>query len=472
MAETNTTIPKTFGTTLGQSGTYITGGIITLEEYNQRLVGRNALQQYDIMRRSDSTIRGILLVVKLPLLSATWKMKPAHVDKNDPEATAKQKQADYKARFIERELHRKISLDNVIRSMLSSFEFGFDVQEKTLELTDFEGQTRIGIANIAKRKQVTLLRWETKDGKPGFQQLVPKGATIDIPMEKLIVFSYDKEGDNYEGISLLRYVYKDWDIKDKLTVVNAIALEKLAVGVPKGVPRDNTTPTPADLAKVEEILSNFRANQKGYIQETETVGIEMMDMKGNSTKDVIPTLNYHDSRISKSALAGFLEIGGHSGSGSQALAKDLTSLFMKSESAMAKMIISTLHEQLIKQLCDLNFTDMSEGYPELTVSNLADDDVTALSTAMSALVTAGAVTPDATMEDKLREIMGMPPLPEDIKENYQDFRPKPSAAPAPTDPIVDSKSAKDLPTEKEAKTKAALINAQRARRRLIDTLVS
>lgn len=471
-------LPKYAGRPLGESGTVITGGIISLEEYNRKLVGRSALQQYDIMRRSDSSIRGLIQVVMLPLLSAKWAMQPAHIDEKDPEAKSKQERADYKARFINRELfHRSLNFNDLIKSLMGgALQFGFDVEEKIFELTEFEKQVRVGISKIDKRKQTTILQWQMPDGSPGVRQVLI-GKTVDIPMPKLIVFSHDKEGDNYEGISLLRYVYKDWDIKDKLTIVNAIAIEQLATGVPVIEEKEGQSASEPDKAKAIETVSNFRANEQRYMMMPSSLGVAMLDMKSSTTKEVIPTLNYHDSRISKSILAGFLEIGGHAGSGSQALAKDLTSLFMKSEEALGNLVISCLQDQLIKQLCDFNFSDMSEGYPQLTVSNIADDDVAVLASATSALVTSGAVTPEATLEDHLREIMGFPKLPQEIKDNYPVKTPPtdPAAAPAnpdkptPTDPKAKDK--KDLPTEKESKTKAALAEAHRARRRLISELV-
>src|SRR3954470_8149659 len=42
------------------------------QEYNQELLGTRGLQKYDMMRRSDSTVRGQLRAYKTPVMGARW----------------------------------------------------------------------------------------------------------------------------------------------------------------------------------------------------------------------------------------------------------------------------------------------------------------------------------------------------------------------------------------------------------------
>jgi phage gp29-like protein len=448
----NKRLPSQSGTELGGSGTYLTHGYITGEEYNMDLRGRRGNEKYEIMRRSDSTVRGALQVVKLPLQSTVWKVEPVQgTDGNiSPEA---QEKAD----FINRELfNRNINWHDFLRQALTMLDFGHSVFEKVFELTEFEGKARIGLAKLSSRKQVTLTSWETQDThQPGVtQQLVDK--VVSIPMEKLIVFCHDKEGDNYDGIPLLRYIYKEWDIKDKLILVNAMALEKLGIGVPVISAKDNMTPSPEDKTAAISALSNLRSNNKSYLMVPSTMTAEMMDMKGQSTKDVIPTLNYLDKRIMTSILAGFLEIGGASGSGSQSLSTDLTSLFMKSEEALANNIVNTIGTQLIKQLLDLNYADMSEGYPPLTFGQIADDDVSTLATGISALMNVRALTPDAEIEDHLRGIMRLPLMSKEAKDNYEE-----NHKPVDDTPVDDPKP---KPDPKKLKKDASIVSVVQAAR--------
>jgi phage gp29-like protein len=459
MADSKLTIPAELGREMGFSGTLIYNGIISAEEYNRQLLGVWGNRKYEIMRRSDSTIRGALQVVKLPVLSTTWKVDP--VQEPDGTITAI---AQEKADFCNRELfNRNINWHDTIRQALSCLDFGHSIFEKTYEPTRFNNKFRIGLKSFNSRKQVTIYAWETSDGQPGITQFV--GAEkANIIREKLVYFIHDLEGENWSGTSLLRYVYKDWDIKDKLTLVNAMALEKLGVGVPVVTANEGMSPSPTDEADAIAALSAMRANQKSYLKIPNTMKVEMLDLKGHTTKEVIPTLNYHDARIMKSILAGFLELGGASGSGSQSLSSDLTSLFMKSEEALANLIVGAINQDLIKQLCDLNYADMSEGYPKLAFGQIADDDVSTYATAMANLTNAGLLTPDADIEDHLRGSLRLPLMSKEKKASYEEDHKKPDVTPE----IIDN--GKD-PTKTKKDANQLLADARQLRSQLQNVLI-
>lgn len=477
MAEENTNTPTTkgMGKEIGQSGTAIYGGIITLEEYNSKLKGKAGLRIMDTMRRSDATVRATLQVCKLPILSTKWYIRPASED-----------EADLKhARHIERELmKRNVVWHDFLREGMTFFDFGHSVCEKTLEIVDFEGERLIGINKLAFRKQTTIMQWQMDDGKPGIKQLLTTGEPVNIPMAKLIVFTHDKEGDNYEGVSLLRYAYKHWDIKDKLDRINAVALEKMAVGVP--VLKKPPDADQDDLTKAREAMRQFRANEEGYQEIPMGWELEMLDMKGNSTRDVIPSIQYHDRQITMSVLAQFLTLGASDASGSRAVSQDHSKLFLLSEEAVARNIQNTVQSQLIKPLCDMNFSDMKNGYPTLEFARIGDEDISNMADAVSKFIAAGALTPDPESEEYIRGVLHLPDMPEEIKKRKtaeMKNPPKPTAT-TPDDSATDDEK-NDLPedetgnnsedqkkqTKDELKKKNAVRAAQVARKNLIDTLV-
>ncbi len=475
--DTNTPKLKGYGKQQGDSGTVIFKGLITQEEYNYSLTGQEARRIFDVMRRSDATVHAALMAVKLPIRALDFTIEPASDDEADV------KIADY----INHELfERNINFADFLRECLTMLEFGFSVFEKVYELTEYEGQARLGLAKISSRKQRSIRYWITEDGKPGVQQqLIGDGSNnlafglVSIEEAKLIIFTNDREGDNYEGVSLLRFAFKDWDMKDKLGLVNAIALEKMAVGVPVLTAPDSADP--AEIDKAEAIIRNMRANEESFLRVPTGWTIEMLDMKASSVKDVLPTIEYHNHQIMLSVLAQFLMLGsGKGASGSRATSKDHSDLFMLSEEALVKNIVATIQHQLITQLCDLNFSDLPNGYPQLKSSRVSDDDVTTLATAMNQLTTAGLLTPDADLEQFARESLHAPDLPDNLREGY-DLKHQQSATaaqaqidqannPQPTDPktgkpVVNETAAKDTTLKPDPKTKAsAIAGAQDAKR--------
>lgn len=465
MADTDkTTLPKNPSQEIGQSGTLIQHGYITNEDYNRNLSGRAGIEQYEIMRRSDSTVRSMLQMVKQPILSAKFDMQAAQ-DKDGKVSD----DDDYKMRFVKRELFESIDFHSHLKQALTHFDFGYSVFEKVFDMTEFEGKTRIGIKKLASRKQSTIARWCTEDDQPGITQMTGV-KTFSIPREKLMIYTYEKEGDNYEGISLLRHIYKDWDIKDKLVIVNAIALERQGVGVPIVQAKPGETLNAQDEDKAIEALSNLRANEKAYLKIPASMEVTMMDMKGSTTKEIIPSLNYHDGRIMTGGLARFMELGGASGSGSQALSSDLSSIFMKAEEAVANELIATITEDLIKQLCDLNFSDMSNGYPKLTCSDIADDDTTSLATNVASLIQAGAITADIELEENLRRRHNLPEMSEEAKASYGHTEDVTDTTKETKETAITTKETKTLDNDEDVK--AALDEAVIYRSKLLASLVA
>jgi hypothetical protein len=396
------------GKELGASGTLIYSGTITGEEYNVKLVGRRGNLIYEEMRRSDSDVQELLKACKLPIRSVAWTIEAAG------DSDAQQEQAD----FVENELfNRNIAFPLLLGDILTLYDFGFSLFEKVYELTEFNGKTRIGLKKIASRKQYSVLYWETKDGKPGITQQVASDI-LDIPQEKLLVFTNDKEGENYEGVPLLRYVYRDWFAKKSLLNMHLVALERLGSGVPVLLPPPQ--PDPKDVAKARIALRRMRANQEAYIELPAGWSVEMMDMKQATTKDILPTLIYLGGCIKKSGLAGFLEMGNRSTTGSKGASQDHSQLFEKSLEATANVIASVINENLIQQLCDFNFTDMSEGYPKIKFGNIGDEELIVMGEYLKNLAAVDLITPDAQLEDHLRQIARLPDLPEEYEKDYND----------------------------------------------------
>lgn len=466
MADKNTDAPKLppqAGQEIGKSGTYIFSGFISGEEYNLDLIGKHGLEVYDTMRRSDPTVHAALIVVKNPIIGAKWDVEPASSDPVDVEI----------ANYIKRELfNRKISFPDTIREGLTALDFGHSVMEKVLEITEFDGKPRIGLKKLASRKQRSILKWETTDTKqPGITQITPQGGIINIPREKLVYIINEREGENYEGISLLRFAYKPWKIKDALEIMNAIALERMAIGIPVVSKGDNGgTTDEGELRNLRDALRNIRANEEAYLEIPASVTIGMLDMKAQSTKDVMPTIEHQDKQITLSVLAQFLMLGQTGGSGSRAVSADHSALFVKSLEAVARTIQQPLQEDVVNYLVDLNYSNLQNGYPKLTFSELSDDDVSLLSNGVAALMTAGALTADANVENRLRTVLDLPEMSDDMYKNYEKNKEKlanPIAPPNTTtnddianQPNADVQDGTDT-LAKDDKTTASLIDDAR-----------
>lgn len=388
---------------LGDSGTRILHGYLQ-EEYNQDLSGIEGIKKFDIMRNNDGTVRAAILVTTLPIRRAKWFINPATEDPKNKEI----------AEFVEHALFdwiEDMTWDDVIRQALLMVPFGVMLFEKVYTTYDHEGKTYITIKKLAPRLPRSIQSWELADGTFGIQQIRQDGILAQIPGSKLLIMVNEREGDNWWGRSMIRAAYKHWYYKDNFYKIDAIAFERQGLGVP--YVKMPVGYTANDEKKAVTLAQNMRANESAYAIIPNPYEVGFLDMGSKTTRDPEKSINHHNKEILQSVLAQFLELGAtRSGSGSRALSEDHSDLFLKAEEAIANTLTSVFNKDLIKELVDLNFNDVTV-YPVLDYSGITKVDVAALGTAYAGLVTAGAINPTDGDEQYLRAAMGLPPRSQD-----------------------------------------------------------
>lgn len=398
-------------TQFGAYGTRIFSGFISGEEYNQDLSGHNGITVYDEMRRSDATVSTSLEIINLPIMGAGWEVEAASDDPNDILI----------AEWVKANLFERIDWVGFVREALLMLPFGFSVFEKVYKQDEWKGNADGEGAGmywmldkLASRKQDSIFGWELKDGSAGVRQIDPAGGEHEIPAAKLLIFTNKREGSNFEGISILRSSYKHWYIKSQLEKIMAIAVERQGVGIPYVIPPANATED--DKKKVRIALKNLRANEQAYLEIPVGWEIGFMDMHANTNMDAQPQVAHHDRQILKNVFGQFLDIGAHGSSGTRNVSEDQGRLLEQAIEAVATTFTSVVASNLIKQLVDLNFN--VDKYPKLTHDRISDNNVAEISDALQKLMAVNAITPDAELEEALREILHLPELPEDIKNDY------------------------------------------------------
>lgn len=420
-------LPAELNSIFGRSGTRIFAGFISGEEYNADLAGRQGIAVYDQMRRSDSSVSASLRIITEPLMAADWDIEAASDDPNDVLA----------AEFVRYNLFECLKWRDFQREAFLCLPFGFSLFEKNYDWCEWRGTADgtgagryICLDTLASRKQDTIIAWQLKDGSPGVRQVPPNGGEREIPAWKNLIFTHQREGNNYEGISVLRTAYKHWYIKTNLEKVMAIAAERQGTGVPYFTPP--TSATEDEKKKARIALQNMRTNEQAYLEIPQGWEFGFMDMKAGTVLDPTPQIQYHGRQILLNTLGQFLDMGSSGSSGSRATSQDHSKLQEQSLEAVAAMFEDTINENLIKQLVDANFN--VSAYPKLTHSRISDDNVAQLSDAVNKLGSAGFLTPDADLENTLRELLYLPDLPDDVAENYSDRQQSASQSATPTQP--------------------------------------
>lgn len=397
--------PKTrvAGKEIGDSGTENYQGIIT-EEYNTKLQGTEGIDVYDEMRKSDGTVKAAILATSLPIRRANWFIQPASDDEKDKEI----------ADFINAALFDAMTITwaDILRQALLMLPFGVMVFEKVFIMGEVDGKQMIMWRKLAPRMPKSIYSWQTPKDKDGITQMTAAGQTIGIPMEKLLVFVNEKEGDNWWGTSILRAAYKHWHFKNNFYKISAVSYERQGLGIPRAIMPEGYSSS--DESAAVKILENIRVHHKAYIIQPPGYEIEFMDMKGNSVRNPEKEITHHNREIAKSVLAQFLELGAGQ-SGSRALSQDQTDLFLQSLEAVANSITDVFNTYAIPQLVDFNFDNVKK-YPKLAYNGISRIDVEKLSTAYQRLSQTGAMSPTENDEQFFRELMGLPEQDDEEKK--------------------------------------------------------
>lgn len=368
------------------------------EEYNYQLRGKLGLRKYDEMRRSESTIRGSLRLIKTPVLSARWYIEPGGDSKRD------QNVAD----FIWWNLTDGMttSWPQLLTECLLMLDFGYYAFEKVFTDSHPQKPGMICWQKLAPRHPMDITEWQfdAKGGPAAVKMYNPPSLTeITIPIDKLLVFTFDKEGGDMEGISLLRSAYKPWHYKSNLEKIDAIQKERHGIGVP--IIKLPLNYNPSDKLLAEELGRNLRTNERAHVVLPPLWEIMFAKLEGQPV-NAMDSIDYHDMQMQKNVLAPFMNGGGGSGK------DDDKTMFLKATRFIADIVTDVFNKYAIPQLVDFNWSRVK--YPKLRARRIGEQaDWRTMSFAIRNMVGAGIIRPDDELEANIRDEMDLPKVDED-----------------------------------------------------------
>jgi hypothetical protein len=463
--------PNVTGKEYGATGTENFGGYIRKTDPNPDLDNfQVATKIYDRMRRADAQIRSMLQVLKLPLRGATWTALPPDGGDNVDQAIA-----DFVNRAIFDDDAMEFSWDHTLRHVLLQLDYGFSVLETIWDVDD-EGAYRI--RRLAPRLPKTIVRWHVdRSGRllaavqwapvpmssknpANSTALVPGGSSrvsmvqgdanqslqapfayntyvsyqyLTIPSDYLVVFTLEREGDNYEGSSILRTIYRNYFYKDEAYHLEGVRLDRWGVGIPVASLAPEHTLSQDDLDAMVEVLKKVRANERAYLIAPPHVTYDLLPKTGSATagSGAMDWINHHDAQIARNVLAGFLTMG-QDPHGTLGFGSRLTDMFVSSLNGVAAGICGDLKKQLVRKICDLNFDMTKRKYPRVTVRDLEQVDMDNLIKALTAFAGTGAqfIQPDDDTEKLLRKMLQIPDLQPEMSRDKKSEAPAGTAAEA------------------------------------------
>ncbi|MFA5731852.1 MAG: DUF935 family protein [Acidithiobacillus sp.] len=368
------------------------------DEYLQALTWPNYISIYEKMKRSDAQIKAMLLMLELPIRSTQWYIEPFD----------KSRKAKKAAEFVEQNLFEgppigmSVHWDDLLRNICTMFAFGHSVFEKVYKV-DKDGYLKW--RKFAPRPQATIydFLYDDNGGPKGvIQTLYNKGfEKAEIPIDKLLIFSHRAENGDIRGSSALRAPYKHWMIKDFLYKIMNIGIERNHVGTP--IIKLPAGATDDDIERAEKIVTTLRSADLGGATIPEGFLLELFEGKRNMV-DILPYLQHQDLMIARSALCQFINLGSTE-TGSFALSKDQSDMFLMMLNAEAKYICNVFNSYAIPSLIKYNFN--TDQFPYLCFKPLGGNDSKLFET-LKLLTDGGLVVPDKNIEEWLRDMLELP----------------------------------------------------------------
>jgi hypothetical protein len=366
------------------------------DEYKAELRDLRGLQQYDRMRRSDGTVRGTLRQLKTPVLGARWFIEPASNSEQDKRI----------AEYVHRCLYdyMSISFTQVLTEALMMAEFGYFMFEKVYDIRMINGQPRVVWRKLAPRHPMDVKQWhyDSKGGPSYVEMYGPNGSIDDvkIPIEKLLVFTFDREANNMIGISVLRSAYKHWYYKEQLYKIDAIQKERHGIGIPViHLPPGFSN---GDRKAANELGRNLRTNERAHVVLPPNWDLIFAKIEGQPV-DAMVSIEHHDAKIRSNILADYLE---RAGTTNADIGHDL---FLKATRFIADIICDDFNLYAIPQLVDFNYARLPNGYPKLRARRIGEtEDQRTLSFTIRNMVGAGVIEPDDVLEAFVRKELDLP----------------------------------------------------------------
>lgn len=382
---------------LGVYGKNTYTGDIRADEFQQELKGKKAIQKYKEMRDGNAIIGSVMYAVEQTLRDVKIDVVPAN------ETEEAKREAEFLKSVLDDMDH---SLDDHISEALSYLTYGFSWFEVVYKRREGDFRSpkksskyedgRIGVKKIAIRAPWTVESFEV-DQQSGeilgmWQEAVWGKKVSMIPVEKSLYYRTTSLNNDPSGRSVLRNAYVSYTYLNKIQGYEAVAIERELHGVPVGrmpaeyLSGDATTDQANLRSQFERILRDLKNNEQGYAllpsdlyvdadgkpTNQRLMDIELITANGSRSIDIDPVVKRYQHDIARSLMAEFLMLG--SGSGSYALSKTKTDLFLRSLESYINSIVDVLNKQLVERIWQLNGLSW-DTMPKLVAGDVAAHDL-------------------------------------------------------------------------------------------------
>jgi hypothetical protein len=244
----------------------------------------------------------------------------------------------------------------------------------------------------------------------------PNGGYVNderLLIEDVFPVVWNMVGENWEGIPMIRPMYRAYTEKDLASKIQMIDLQNRGVGIPKGKLGPADGPTAA--ATMTQILKDMRGGSKerAFILETDGQEIGFLTSEG-TTLESSPIIAEKNNELAAAAGADFMQQG-QTTSGSRATGSVLMVSHMQDLDATREIFQEQINHGcggcsgLSEELQTRNFGEVEE-FARVVGTRVSPTDQLDNIPNINEAIQNGSLTHDLGLENYVRKSMGLPSM--------------------------------------------------------------
>lgn len=311
-------------------------------------------------------------------------------------------------------LNMDVEINEVIKRMLTALLWGFSASELIYEI-NFEGKLvvkTIEPIHIKTLQKNPFIFDNKKELKALHQDW--DGEQVDIPINKVLLYSFNDDYNDYYGNGLLN----DFKpiVEDKLNINNWLMTFLERHESPTLYAKLNGSSY--DRERIIEAFSQIKDGTSGIVIDAEDdVGTLESQHRGET---FFSTLQYKDNQIFRRFYLGNLLLGDNSQTGTYAQSQTQLDFGLLVFDGILEELANCIQKQIINPLILFNYENL-EGVPTIKFDKFNSGDIHKLMATISPLITNGIIDYDnTTVQDSISQLFkqetGLTYVPNEFEE--------------------------------------------------------
>lgn len=326
-------------------------------EDNNLLIFPENVRSYTKMLNTDAQIQGLASGCLWPIYRMRWYLEPnnalpeaveklsadlglpvGRLEPGQEDEPTPQRRTSVRFKFLEH-------LENALQAVLLGV--------KVFEQTGYIGDDGLfHYKKLADRPGQTIADWSiARDGGLNWIQQHGGPQEKPIPIDRLVVYTFQRRGANWTGRSLLRACYGPWLLKDRAMRIGVMNLQRAGVGTPIAEAPPGASDN--DILILNRMMEKFKAGDRSGGAVPAGAKVRLVGVEGTQP-DAVGFVKLMNEEMARAFLQMFMQLG-QSASGSRALGSAFIDWHKMTLEYIANWYAENFNEHVIEDYIDWNW---------------------------------------------------------------------------------------------------------------------